>query len=85
MNWIKVEDRLPEIESSVLIFATYNYEFLPKQETISIGYITDLSNGDRCWFNESFNDTDFIVTHWMLLPKKPVERCPLMESENCHC
>lgn len=57
-EWISVEERLPETETSVLVFTERGYIFL-----------SWASNEDVFWFyNEDENDR---VTHWQPLPAPP--------------
>lgn len=58
MNWIKVEDRLPESEERVLI--------IENDLMIEIGYYVD-----SVWIEDSGLDIRYFVTHWMLLPEPP--------------
>jgi hypothetical protein len=58
-DWVKVDDRLPEEEESVLLCDGFS---------ICIGHIFDSEN--KYWWNSPdimMND----ITHWMPLPELP--------------
>jgi hypothetical protein len=68
MEWIKVSDRLPELDNNVLIY-------VDNQRTVFEGYY----HGE---YENRFNSWDVCcnehlvidkVTHWMPLPKSPME------------
>lgn len=61
MNWISVEDELPEHAEDVLVFT--------KNETYSLGHYF---YGDGWSLEEDTIVTDY-VTHWMPLPSPPEE------------
>jgi len=64
MEWIKVEDRLPEFEQNVIVFSDrsdykiYNVDSLKQITKNQYGNIV-----------EFWNTSD--VTHWMELPEHP--------------
>ena len=60
-EWISVEERLPETETSVLVFTERGYIFL-----------SWASNEDVFWFYNE--DEDDRVTHWQPLPEPPETR-----------
>jgi len=60
-EWISVEERLPEAETSVLVFTERGYIFL-----------SWASNEDVFWFYNE--DEDDRVTHWQPLPEPPETR-----------
>ena len=60
-EWISVEDRLPETETSVLVCTERGYIFL-----------SWASNEDVFWFYNE--DEDDRVTHWQPLPEPPETR-----------
>lgn len=59
-EWISVEERLPETETSVLVCTERGYIFL-----------SWASNEDVFWFYNE--DEDDRVTHWQPLPEPPEE------------
>ena len=65
MEWISIEDRLPEKDGFYLVYAKSYSPFIPDvqvQEYVQeIGFTYD---GDL---------RDTRITHWMLLPKSPKE------------
>ncbi len=66
MNWINVDDRLPEPNMYVLIFVDTPWR--SKGCGIGMDYIDNGSDGN-IWACTDKN----IITHWMSLPKPPVE------------
>ena len=60
-EWIRVEDRLPESDDSVLVFIQNSHD-----EEIEIASYNP--NRRRAWDIDWLNAT---VTHWMPLPKPP--------------
>ncbi len=81
MNWIPVEERLPEMDAdrkhfsskSVLVVYKYDYGGGPQFPAIGIAYfaavLKDGASGHYCWFLASEIRVD--VTHWMPLPELP--------------
>ena len=60
MEWVSVKDRLPPLRSVVLVFVP---------NASSNGYVLDF----RCRHTPFFFLTGTEATHWMPLPKPPVE------------
>jgi hypothetical protein len=60
MEWISIEDRLPERYESVLIYHTFEGGY------IEVGCITDTG-----WYSSCLKKNK--VTHWMELPNPPKE------------
>ena len=73
MNWISVEDRLPEETGYYLIFCHAGEKMFPKQK---IDYFIENKQG---WLHSSN------ITHWMPLPAPPKENnsASWTECENC--
>lgn len=67
MNWISVEDRLPELSQDVIIIRSRNGTF----------YLPDIANYYGGEFFPTYDlpdDIDFNadwITHWMPLPEPP--------------
>ena len=72
MEWISVEDRLPEVDRYVLIKAPSGYTGLPYR------YSEAKYNPDyKGWTdvaNDRITDSGEDVTHWMPLPEPPTEQ-----------
>jgi len=66
MEWISVNDRLPESRDAVLILTSYN-----KQAT---AYMVDRTKPDYGWLDWMRPQHSYgSVTHWMPLPKSSKE------------
>jgi hypothetical protein len=63
MEWISVEDRLPEDGVDVLVYVENNFIF-----TASHQYVT---GGGDYWHEFPPSDIVFKPTHWMPLPEPP--------------
>jgi len=66
-QWIKVEDKLPEVEKDVLLFDPGSCQ------RIFLGYI-ECEGAGKFWRVDGFSNCylgDF--THWMPLPEPPKE------------
>jgi len=66
MEWISVNDRLPDEGEKVL---TINLQAKGYHE-YRLDYLVDLDNGERIWACRLNNEYDK-VTHWMPLPDSP--------------
>ena len=73
MNWIKVEDKLPE--EGVNVLAIEN----SKLKLMALCYVSD-DNNNMTWAwcqvydgldGEAYFDDEYEVTHWMPLPEHP--------------
>ena len=70
MNWIKVEDSLPEINpKDSVMFLVYG----PKIGIVCRPY----NEYHKLWDDEDYDDTfteaiGGLITHWMPLPEKPI-------------
>lgn len=81
MEWIRVKDRMPDGDKTVLVFTDYDYE------TGYSGYIRQASYKDNCWYDLDVYTGDN-VTHWAELPELPKERnmeikVIMREDEDC--
>lgn len=63
-KWIKVEDRLPEVEHAVLMYYFNDYDLWE----IVHGYYS--THYEPCWC--LMNGFVIYPTHWMPLPEPPV-------------
>jgi len=70
-NWISVEDRLPEIDETVLLMHYYNSNII----WIASGERTVIKNEWYCnWDDGEFISSHYhIVTHWQPLLELPRE------------
>jgi hypothetical protein len=67
-EWIRVKDRLPEIEKKVLVWD----EEIPDPEFVDIGYYDPDFNPKNGWHCKEYMDCH--VTHWRPLPKPPEKK-----------
>ena len=67
MEWISVEDRLPDKFCDVLIVNDVSKYYHPQQAIMWSYFNIHLEGNDR------FTDADYDVTHWMPLPSPPKE------------
>ena len=74
MNWISVNEKLPEIEglwnTSVEVLVS-GYSKKTDDVVVSIGWIDE--NGDWCLVMEN-EGNDVEVSHWMNMPTPPKEK-----------
>jgi hypothetical protein len=74
MNWISVEDRLPEPGSRVLMYCTHMYH-RPEDYTVEEGWFGTLNDMPDRWYilTDSCcnDDEEGEVTHWMPFPERP--------------
>ncbi len=98
MEWIKVDDRLPSHKQIIIAFGKYTNNIQenpdPERSVHACKYLNWgpdktswlVLDESCCGVNELLE-----VTHWAPLPEQPkdsdtdVEKCPLYESDNCHC
>jgi hypothetical protein len=71
-KWISVKDKKPEINESVLLFASH--------EGIDTQYWIGWRDGLNTWTDDALN-YELDVTHWMPLPEKPKNHCPKCNHE----
>ena len=70
MEWINVEDRLPENHHGLVLVYCPRYEFRKIDTRHWIG--EDYSHVGGEWDNNG-NERDEDITHWSYLPQKPME------------
>lgn len=76
IEWINVEDRLPELEQSVLLFDDWLTVDKENRKDIRIGYLSEIRtsksiNGIINKLEWSGTEFAFNITHWMPLPEPP--------------
>ncbi len=98
MEWISIKDRLPENDQKLIIwngsiicaqfFGSHSYQYTRiengiRSESLEIQPDTFLELKNDCCIEDALEN----ISHWMPLPKPPVdnEPCPLYESDNCNC
>ena len=64
-EWVSATDRLPEVAVHVLI---------TDGKSISMGYVLNIDNDGFCPWVAQYPVSHRDVTHWMPLPKPPVEK-----------
>lgn len=78
-DWISVDDRLPDIDQNVLVFAKGIYEGYIGDTVIAISSVTDKNTLWPSLILEKpewrspwqYFFTDYEITHWMPLPQPP--------------
>ena len=70
MNWIKVKDRLPEMEIVVLVYCPLWGMYIAHYEKIDPDY-----NAGH-WIDFYGNKGILPPTHWMPLPEPPITETP---------
>ena len=79
-EWISVNDKLPELNQRVLVYAVGKIDGFIGEHTIEIcerfiQRIFPSSPGREMWSSPyQYFHTDYKITHWMLLPEPPPER-----------
>lgn len=66
-EWIDVNERLPELNTRVLVY----YFCAEGYSTITVARFDKYTNGDIWWELDDDNQELCIVTHWMPLPEPP--------------
>lgn len=79
-EWISVNDKLPELNQLVLVYAVGKIDGFIGERTIEIcerfiQRIFPPSPGLEMWSSPyQYFHTDYKITHWMPLPEPPPER-----------
>ena len=79
-EWISVNDKLPELNQRVLVYAIGKIDGFIGEHTIEIcerfiQRIFPSSPGHEMWSSPyQYFHTDYKITHWMLLPEPPPKR-----------
>ena len=75
MNWINVNDRMPEVESASNCSSESVSEevvVLIGDETLIASFTTGTEDGGwENWYCRAYEDSVENVTHWLELPEKP--------------
>lgn len=66
MNWISVEDRLPENEQYVIAYCS-SWPI----NLVSLVRFEFRENGNSYFWNDSLDKKASIITHWMPFPELP--------------
>lgn len=74
-DWVKVEDRLPELDKEVLLFDDWRKKE-GKPGDIRTGYLSEFttrktSEGEKKYCEWGGTEFAFNITHWMPLPQNP--------------
>jgi hypothetical protein len=84
MEWIRVQDHLPNIYDFVLVIACFKGSGEPKPISIArqlpdrswdfLSQYEDLEDEDNvgAWMDMEYSLSDSDITHWMPLPKEPI-------------
>lgn len=81
-EWISVEERFPEIDTNVLVYAIGKIDGFIGDTVIAISRrcvfrLFPWNEGIEVWENPwQYFTTDYDVTHWMPLPEPPKEGKP---------
>ena len=59
MEWIKVEDKLPEDNNDVFMCSSFTDE-----------YYTGWYDGEKWVIKYDYNDESGLITHWMPIPER---------------
>lgn len=76
MEWISINDRLPNLEESVLLFDDWKTTDKEERKDIRLGYLSEsttrkTSNGISVSCEWGGTEFAFNITHWMPLPEPP--------------
>ena len=76
-KWISVQDRLPDFEQNVLVYAEVKLENISPESMMVVTHRHKYRFADFWSWSEPsqyFNE-DYKITHWMPLPEPPKEEC----------
>ena len=65
--WISVEERLPEIDESVLVCRNWRGKLVQCVDKIRLCYDREKPDGEQKWYGFMYSD----ITHWQQLPAPP--------------
>lgn len=65
--WISVEERLPEIDESVLVCRNWRGKLVQCVDKIRLCYDREKPDGEQKWYGFMYSD----ITHWQPLPAPP--------------
>lgn len=74
MEWINIEDKLPEYQERVLISAYKGYENGSEDHCVDIADRRFTNKDGHHWMNSPDTLKGWIVTHWMPLPEPPIKQ-----------
>lgn len=66
-EWISVEDRLPEIDESVLVCRNWRGKLVQCVDKIRLCYDREKPDGEQKWYGFMYSD----ITHWQPIPAPP--------------
>lgn len=69
MEWISVEDELPEYSTEVLAFHKEKRKFFNNRSKMSVVIRCSTHKNGETWKNQLGKQV--VVSHWMRLPQKP--------------
>ena len=69
-EWISVEDRLPEIDESVLVCRNWRGKLVQCVDKIRLCYDREKPDGEQKWYGFMYSE----ITHWQPLPAPPTMR-----------
>jgi len=70
MEWISINDRLPEKQGHYLIYCPRSF---PKNYG---GVIAEFYEDNKCFYGEYSEEVHEDATHWMPLPEPPKKQLP---------
>ena len=77
-EWIKIEDKLPELDISVLVFDEWETNEGESRQDIRVAYLSEFTTrktneGIKHYCEWGTEYRPFNVTHWMPLPEPPTK------------